>query len=307
MNKKIFHFGFILAITLSIGIAGAIAQDNVKRTEVIQHPDGTYTVIEYPVDKEITVNLIPGTTLSGAKGSARVLRSADGTSVTVDVSGISDDAGALYAYAVDPTGASTFLGPIIVENGMGHGEFTTSGGQFMIVLAPSEGLTVVPDADVLFRSDVPEGQAIVPRGVTSPAGKEKQVASSGEVESAYQVPMLNVPSFDGKTAEIRIDFSGELDGLKGKAYVDPGADGTTQIKMRFDDMKQAPKDKRFVLWAAAPNGNYTKLGQVINTGTRQESEIRSETALNDFGLFVTVEETDVSQPTGSTYSVFRRP
>ena len=49
-------------------------------------------------------------------------------------------------------------------------------------------------------------------------------------------------------------------------------------------MKMAPKDKRFVLWASAPDGSYTKLGQVINTGKRQESEIRSETALTDFGF-----------------------
>jgi hypothetical protein len=43
---------------------------------------------------------------------------------------------------------------------------------------------------------------------------------------------------------------------------------------------------------------------VINSGDRQESEIRSETALKDFGLFVTVEDADVAAPTSKTYSVF---
>ncbi len=74
--------------------------------------------------------------------------------------------------------------------------------------------------------------------------------------------------------------------------------------MRFDDMKMAPKEKRFVLWAASSKGEYTKLGQVINSGKRQEAEIRSETALTDFGLFVTVEEADVTAPTSKVYSVF---
>ena len=135
--------------------------------------------------------------------------------------------------------------------------------------------------------------------------KEKQIqAETDVVTSTYEVPLLNVPSFDNKRTQIRINFSGELQGLKGKAYIDPRKDGATQIKMRFDDMKMAPKDKRFVFWASSPDGKYMKLGQVVNTGERQESEIRSETALKDFGLFVTMEETDVPEPTSKTYSVF---
>jgi hypothetical protein len=190
---------------------------------------------------------------------------------------------------------------------MAMGEFSTNSDKFMIVISPNKELTSYdPTTSVLYRSDVPAGQAVVPRGRTNGTA-EKQVATTGHTNTPYAVPMLNVPAFNDETAEIRIDFSGELQGLKGKAYVDPGAAGTTQIKMRFDDMKDAPKDKRYVLWAAAPDGSYTKLGQVINTGTREESEIRSETSLKDFGLFVTVEDKEVAQPTSDVYSVFRRP
>jgi hypothetical protein len=106
-------------------------------------------------------------------------------------------------------------------------------------------------------------------------------------------------------SEIRVKFTGELSGLKGKAYVNPRNDGVTQIKMRFDDMKMAPKgDRRFVLWAVSPDNKYIKLGQVVNTGDRQEAEIRSETKLNDFGLFVTMETGDVNQPTGVIVTEF---
>ena len=114
---------------------------------------------------------------------------------------------------------------------------------------------------------------------------------------------MNVPSFSGKTKEVKIKFSGDLTGLEGKAYLDRKGD-TTKVKMHFDDMKKVPANKRFVLWASSPDGQYTKLGQVVNTGTRSEAEITSETNLSDFGLFVTVEDADVMTPTSRTYSVF---
>jgi hypothetical protein len=297
-------YGLLVAVLLSaFMVNGAFAQDTVKKTEVIQNADGTYTVIEYPVGKEVVVNLTPNATLAGAKGVAHVVRTADGTKVVLDLTSVPGDTSSYYAYAVDPAGNPTFLGPVAVDKGLGKAEFTTPMNQFMLVLSGTEGLTTVDNTAVVFRSEVPAGYAVVPVRVTS-SGGTKSVAVTDTVGSTYDVPLLNVPGFNNRTQEIRINFGGELGGLKGKAYIDPGKAGVSQVKMRFDDMKMAPKDKRFVLWASAPDGTYTKLGQVINTGKRQESEIRSETALKDFGLFVTVEETDVATPTSKTYSVF---
>lgn len=292
---------FMSAAALSaIFTVGAFAQDT---TTVVKNPDGTYTVIEYPVGKEVSVNLLPGSTIVGAKGMAKILRAQDGTKIMLDLNSVGDSK-RVYAYAVDPNGATRFLGPVDLASGAGKAEFSTDLGQFMLVLSPNEGVTTWNDTTpVFFRSEIPQGYAVVPRIKTADT---KAVAATNTVQSPYQVPLLNVPGFAGKTTEIRINFNGELTGLKGKAYIDPGAQGTTQIKMRFDDMKQAPKEKRFVLWASSPTGEYTKLGQVINTGERQESEIRSETALLDFGLFVTVEEADVTAPTSKVYSVFGR-
>ena len=160
---------------------------------------------------------------------------------------------------------------------------------------------------IAFRSAVPTGYAVVPVGKRIESDgdvKEEQKAVSTEVASTYSVPLLGVPAFEKGTTTVSINFNGDLAGLKGKAYIDPRKDGSTRVKMRFDDMKMAPKDKRFVLWASAADGTYTKLGQVINTGERQEAEVRSETAMKDFGLFVTMEETDVATPTSKIYSVF---
>jgi len=310
-KKSLFRFCGVLS--LSFAMSGFIYAQNtttstttVTKKEVVQNADGSYSVIEYPVGKEVTVELTP-MNIKGAKGWAKVLRAADGTTVAVDLSGLPADAKSYYVYAIDPNGTATLLGPTMIESGVGKATFNTPMNQFMLVLSPNEGLTrFAGDTPVVFRSSVPTGYAVVPAAVTSSVDN-KEVAVSTEVTSTYEVPLLNVPSFNNKTTEIRIAFSGDLQGLKGKAYVDPGRKGTTQIKMRFDDMKMAPKDKRFVLWASSPDGKYTKLGQVINTGERQESEIRSETALKDFGLFVTMEDNDVSEPTGKVYSTFSRP
>jgi hypothetical protein len=310
-SKNMWKLSGGLALTLSLS-SFAMAQDTTTKTtttttatktEVVQNADGSYSVIEYPVGKEVTVTLTPNN-LQGATGTARVLRAADGTKVYLDLAGVTGDTKSYYAYAIDPKGTPTLLGPVMIENGAAKAEFSTPMNQFMLVLSPNEGITAFnSDVPVSFRSAVPTGYAVVPTAITSTTSNNKQVAGSTEVASTYEVPLLNVPSFK-ETAEIRINFSGELAGLKGKAYIDPEKAGVRKIKMRFDDMKMAPKEKRYVLWASSPDGKFTKLGQVINTGNRQESEIRCEPAMVDFGLFVTVEDSDVAQPTSKVYSVF---
>ncbi|MGI8669147.1 MAG: hypothetical protein ACR2J3_04770, partial [Aridibacter sp.] len=260
---------------------------------------GSWTVIEYPVGKEVMVEIMPTT-----RGAARIMRMENETMIDLDTSSFGDSAANYFVYAVEPNGKVTYLGPARSEDGMAKTTFKTPLNQFMLVLSPTEGLTTFEkDTPVMFRSAIPKGYAVVPTAITS-VPDNKRVAESAEVTSSYQVPLLGIPSFT-KRAEIRINFSGDLEGLKGKAYVDPTKDGLTKIKMRFDDMKMAPKNSRFVLWASSPDGKYSKLGQVINNGNRQESEIRSETALSDFGLFVTLEEKDVAQPSNKAFTILK--
>ena len=312
-KKTLFTIGGSLILSGAL-TGAAIAQDTTTKTtttkttmktEVVQNPDGTYSVIEYPVGKEVTVDLTPMTTMSGAKGTARVMRTDKETMVNFDLSGVGDSTTNYYAYTVDPTGAVTYLGPVSTEKGMGKATFKTPLNQFMLVLSPNEGLTsIASDTPVVFRSSVPKGYAIVGNRATVPTGDDKQVATAQTVSSAYDVPLLGISGFEKGETEIRVSFSGELEGLKGKAYLDNSKQGLTKIKMRFDDMKMAPKQKRYVLWAVSPAKEYTKIGQVINNGERAEAEIRGETALKDFGLLVTLEEKDVLQPSGKMYSTF---
>lgn len=303
------------SLILTAGLSGfAAAQETTKttttttttKTAVVQNADGSYSVIEYPVGKEVMVDLTPGMSMTGAKGMARVMRTGDQTTVNLDLSGLPADASNYYVYAVDPMGAVTLLGPAGITGGMGKATFTTPMDKFMLVLSPTENLTTIGgETMVAFRSAVPQGYAVVANTPTTPTmGMEKQAAGSTAVSSTYEVPLLGIAALEKGETEIRIKFSGDLQGLKGKAYVNNSKEGVTKIKMRFDDMKLAPKDRRYVLWAVSPTKEYTKIGQVINTGKRQEAEIRGETALKDFGLFVTLEDKDVLQPSSTIYSTF---
>lgn len=294
MKENLFRT-LLLTMAVSLLAAGALAQD----TKVIKHADGTYTVIEYPVGKEVIVSLAPSATISGAKGVARVIRSADGTKVFFDVSGVPADTKTYYAYAVDPEGVPTLLGPLTFEAGVAKAEFSTPMNQFMVILSPNETMATVEPTSMVFWSEVPAGYAVVPRRIKS---STKAVATAEPVDAAYDVPLLGIPAFKN-TTEVKVNFTGELQGLDGKAYIDQGKD-KTKVKMRFGDMKKAPLNKRFILWAASPDGKYTKLGQVVNTGRGDEAEIRSETALKDFGLLLTVEDADTHRPISKTYGTF---
>src|SRR5882672_3586190 len=104
-------------------------------TKTIQHEDGTFTVIEYPVGKETIVNLNP-VTITGAKGVATILRDDNGTRIKLNLTGLPNDISTLNLYAVDPAGVVTSLGPITVANGLGTLEATTPMGRFMLVASP---------------------------------------------------------------------------------------------------------------------------------------------------------------------------
>ena len=128
MISRSLKFG--IAVVFALGMMLNVFAQETK-TKVIQNADGSYTVIEYPVGKEVTINLTPVTTVTGSTGVARVMRGADGTKVWVDISGVPATTTNMYAYAVDPAGMPTLLGPITVTNGIAKAEFSTPMNQFM--------------------------------------------------------------------------------------------------------------------------------------------------------------------------------
>jgi len=298
MNK--YALSVLAAVVLGLATAAmALGQTTTTTvTKTTQNADGTYTVIEYPAKKEVIVNLNP-VSITGAKGVATILRDDDGTKIKLNLTNVPADVTALNLYAVDDSGAVTALGPIAISNGVGTLEVASPLTKFMLVASPEAQLTAYqPNTKVFFRSSVPEGFAVVPLA----SHGEKDGAVVGERVSAgtttgvspatsYNVPMLNIPGFrKGTDTHMKVDFAGALTGARANIFITPRKDGPTEVRLRFHELKDAPAGQTFILWAVAPDNTYAKLGQIVNAAGRNEAEIRSETALPDFGLLVTMED-----------------
>jgi hypothetical protein len=315
MSKRLLCIvgGIVLSLaTISVAFAQTTpttTTTTTTQTTAVQNADGTWTVIEYPVNKEVIVNLTP-TTIPTATGRARIHRMADGTMVNLDVSGLTNVSN-LNLYAVDPLNRVTLLGPLTVNNGTATFSTTTPLDKFMLVLSPDANLTTItPQTNVLFRSAVPQGFAVVPLASTdkdgAAVGEKVAAVSTAGATTAYSAPMLNIPGMKrGEDSMIKVNFTGALTGARANIKVEPRKDGPTMVTARFHELKEAPAGHVFVLWAVSPDNKYVKLGQIVNTGGRNEAEIKSETALQDFGLIVTLED-EVTTPHGTLVGTFIR-
>jgi hypothetical protein len=262
-------------------------------TKTVQNPDGTYTVIEYPLRKETRVVLNP-ISWPTSTGEATILRDDAGTRIVLNMAGIPADVKGINLYAIDDTGAITALGPVVLTNGTGKFSGMTPLTKFMIVAAPDENLTAYdPNTTVFFRSAVPSGFAVIPHTM-SPVGETVGATTTPGTTAAtsYTVPMLNIPAYKkGDDTKIKVDFTGEMTGARANVFIEPHKNGMeTEVKMVFHELKQAPAGKAFILWAVSPDNQFTKLGQIVNFKNKNEAEIKATTTLSDFGLLVTLED-----------------
>ena len=329
MNKH--GLSVLGAMILTLALASiALAQTTTTTTTAktaVQNPDGTYTIIEYPVKKEVTLNLTP-VNVTGAKGVATILRDDDGTRIKVNLTEVPAEVTALNLYAVDDKGVVTSLGPVTIANGTGTLAATTPLSKFMLVASPEPSLTAYdPNTKVFFRSAVPEGFTVIPMTsaegervsavgaptattakttttttpgavVSTPSGTTVVVPMT-ETKTTYTAPLLNIPSYKtGDDTKIKVNFTGAMTGARANIFITPRKDGPTEVKMRFHDLKEAPAGQKYIVWAVSPDNKYTKLGQIVNTEGRNEAEIRSEVNLPDFGLVVTMENADGEMPVG---------
>jgi hypothetical protein len=286
-------------LLLSLAVVATSQVTTTTATKVQQNPDGTYTVVEYPVGKETVVTLNPvGIT---ATGTATILRAADGTTIRLNMASIPADVTGLNLYAVDPAGAVSMLGPITIANGTGTFTTTTPLTRFMLFASPDANLTTYdPNTRIVFRSAVPTGLSVIPLAGNVAVGE--QVAAVAPV-SDYTVPMLGIGSFKkGDDTKLKINFTGAMEGARANVFIEPHKNGKlTEVRMRFHDLKEAPKGTAYVLWAVSPDNQFQQLGSVVNVRGRNEAEIKSETAFDDFGLMLTTEDV------GTTKAVIVRP
>ena len=306
MRKTVVTVGgaVLLLCCLAVVAASQVQKTTVTKVQTVQNPDGTYTIVEYPVGKETVVTLNP-VSITGATGRATILRDDSGTTIKLNLDKLPADLASLNLYAVDSTGAVTMLGPVEVANGVGT--FTTSIPltRFMLFASPEANLTAYdPNTRVFFRSAVPTGLTVIPLGTGAAVGEQvAEVAvptttatvavpvTTDTVLADYAVPMLGIPRFKkDDSTKLKINFSGAMEGARANIFIEPRKHGkTTEILMHFHDLREAPKGQAFVLWAVSPDHQFQKLGQIINVKGRNEAEIASETDLEDFGLLLTTE------------------
>ena len=301
----IFVGAALLSLSLAVVAVSQVQTTTVTKvqTQAVQNPDGTYTIVEYPVGKETVVTLNP-VGIPGAMGRATILRSSDGTTIRVNMEKLPADLAGLNFYAVDPTGAVTSLGPIEVANGVGTFTTTTPLTRFMLFASPEANLTAYdPNTQVFFRSAIPTGLSVIPIGGGAAAVGEQVGGVIAPVGPAlvtdYSVPMLGIPAWKkDESKKLKIDFSGPMEGARANIFIEPRKHGkTTEIQMHFHDLQEAPKGQAFVLWAVSADHQFQKLGQIVNIKARNEAEIDSETNFDDFGLLLTTE--NVLAPTAT--------
>ena len=315
------------AVVLTFALAAIALGQTTTVTKTVQNPDGTYTIIEYPVKKEVTLALTP-VNITGAKGVATILRDDDGTRIKLNLTGVPADTTAMTLYAVDDQGVVTALGPVAITNGTGTLAATTPLSKFMLFASPEPTLTAYdPNTKVFFRSAVPEGFTVIPVArtgdekvaavgtpvaataqttttttpgavVSSPSGTTVVIPMT-ETKTTYSAPLLNIPAYKtGDDTKIKVDFTGALTGARANVFITPHKDGATEVKMRFHDLKEAPAGQKYIVWAVSADNQFTKLGEIINTGGKNEAEINSAVALPDFGLIVTMESAIGAMPVG---------
>lgn len=285
----------VLLVSLTAIVHAQTTQTTtVTKVQAVQNPDGTYTIVEYPVGKETVVTLNP-VGITGGTGTATILRDANGATIKVNLTSLPADVAGLNLYAVDSTGAVTALGPVELANGVGTFTTTTPMTKFMLFASPEANLTAYDaNTKIFFRSAVPTGLTVIPIGNDAAVGT--QVAAVATDVSEYTVPMLGIGTFKkGDDTKFKIDFTGAMEGARANVFIEPHKNGKmTEVRMNFHDLKEAPKGTAYILWAVSPDNQFQRLGSIINVRGRNEAEIKSETAFDDFGLFLTTE--DVGTP-----------
>lgn len=178
----------LLLFSLVVVAAGQVQTTTVTKVQSVQNPDGTYTIVEYPVGKETVVTLNP-VNITGATGRATILRDDSGTTIKLNLNKLPADLASLNLYAVDSTGAVTMLGPVEVANGVGTFSTTTPLSRFMLVASPEASLTAYdPNTKIFFRSAVPAGLTVIPLGAPAAAGEQVAEVAVPTTTTTVAVP-----------------------------------------------------------------------------------------------------------------------
>ena len=309
----------VLAIALSLVVFTTAPESSNRIPASGVSQDSTWTVVEYPEGQEVTVELKAGASLADAKGTARVLRNGNETTINVEVSGLTGNENTHQIYLIDSLGNASVLGSLTIADGSGTLQATTPLSKFMIVVSPQADLTAIDSQTVIaFRSAVPGGLNVIAReeqSATESAATTsvESTASIAEPEPSriespeYDVPLLGIESLRrGANTSMRAKFSQGFEATKASVLVKAQKNGPTQIKMRLMGLRQAPEGTQYALWQVGPDNSYTLLGRLSPSARRGESVITAESTASDFGLLITFENAEANTPAGSMVATIIR-
>src|SRR6266851_1131222 len=220
MNKRLIAIlgAVMLLLFLATVSVSQTQTTTVTKVQTVQNPDGTYTIVEYPV------------------GKSTILRDPNLTTIKLNLTSLPAEVTAMNVYAVDPAGVATLLGPIEVANGVGTFAATTPLSKFMLVASSDADLTAyAPTTPVYFRSAVPAGLAVIPLtnavgeqigAVAVPTTVPAEVAvvptTDVVIPADYTVPMLGIPTFKrGDDTKLKVNFSGAMEGARANIFIEP--------------------------------------------------------------------------------------
>lgn len=294
----------ILALAISLLIAGlSTAQAQTDQTQGLsesQSLNAIWTVVEYPQDKEVVVELLPTSLLPNAGGKAKVLRAQNETTIVLEVTNAGDDT--YHLYAVDSLGNASLLAEARFSAENSSISAKTPLSRFMLILSPDSDLTgIESNTRILLRSSVPEGLTVIPRETGAGAVTMPVSLPTEPDTSDYDPPMLGITSLTkGKESQMRARYSTGFETTRSSIFIKPLKRGASQIKILLNLPEQRGEGgSRYVLWAFSSAGSYSMLGQFSPTKKNGELKIETETDLRDFGLFITIEGEDtLTTPAG---------
>jgi hypothetical protein len=256
--------------------------------------DNIWAVIEFPQGKEVTVDLVGTPSAPNAKGTARVTRGSNGSEIGIELSGLPSEIESYQLYAIDSLGNATTLGSLTVSDGASSLKTQTALTTFMLLVSPKDDVvTLTAETQIALHSKAPEGYKIVSR-TSAPEVGSGVASSSNEPETPlvadYDVPLLNIATIkSGVATQMKSRLFDDLQGSRINVSVTPKKKGLTQVDFVFRDLEPPAEGRHYVIWAVGPDKAYSVLGSVA---AGKQSKVNSVAEFSDFGLFITIEDTD---------------
>jgi len=268
-----------------------------------------WAVIEFPEGKEIMVDLVGTALAPNAKGTARVTRGSNGSEIGVELSGLPTEIENYHVYAIDSLANATTLGSLTESDGAGTLKAQTALTTFMLVISPKEDVvTLTAETQVAVHSKAPDGYKVVPR-TSTPEVASRVTSSSNEPEASlvadYDVPLLGIASIkSGVATQLKSRLFDDLQGSRINASVTPKKKGLTQVDFVFRDLKPPADGRHYIVWVVGPDNAYSVLGRAV---AGKQTKLSSVAEFSDFGLLITIEDTDSPiLPTGKMVALIVR-